>query len=324
MLNPRVSVLMPCYNVEKYVAEAVESILSQTFTDFELILLDDCSVDQTAEIVKRFKDDRIIYHKNDQNLGLVDTLNLGLQLAKGELIARMDSDDISLPERLDNQVKFLDENPDVILCSAGMLLFGAENGVWIRDKNPEDIKITMMFYSPILHASSIFRKKVFLENNLTYKKETFPAEDYDLWSRAVFFGKLVNIPEVLYKYRIHDFQTTRTVETREKATKQVQSNFIKRSLPSANKEDIDYWASKIIPNSSFTKKEILQSKVVISHFIEANKKDTFFDQRRLKFRLKRYYQANVFKFVKENRLLDFCILKELRFLQIVKLIINKP
>ena len=310
---------MPCYNCENYVAEAIESMLNQTFADFELIVLDDCSTDGTAEIAKKYSDERIVYHRNEQNLGLVDTLNLGLTLAKGELIARMDGDDISLPTRLEKQVQFLDENPDVILCSAGMELFGTETAVWIRESNSEDVKITMMLYSPVLHASSIFRKNVFLDNDLIYRKETFPAEDYDLWSRAVFFGHLANIPEVLYKYRIHGIQVTKTVETREKITRQVQINFIKRALPSLSEEDVDFFVNKLVPSNLSTKDEVFRSKTVILHFIEANKKTGFFDQNHLQYRLKRYCQAKVFEFAKRSKTFNFSLLKELRLKQIVKL-----
>ena len=310
---------MPCYNVEKYVAEAIESILNQTFADFELIILDDCSTDKTAEIVKKYSDERIIYHKSEQNLGLVDTLNVGLKLAKGEFIARMDGDDISLPTRLEKQVRFLDENPDIILCSVGMELFGMENTVWIRENNPEDVKITMMLYSPILHASSVFRKKVFLNNNLIYRTEAFPAEDYDLWSRAVFFGKMVNIPEVLYKYRIHGIQVTKINPQKEKKTRQVRQNYIERTLPALNKKDIEFFVNKIASDKLSGKDEIFKAKTVILHFIEANKNSMFFNQNRLEFRLKRYYQNRVFEFIKTNKTLRFKLLKELRLKQILKL-----
>jgi len=310
---------MPCYNVEKYVAEAIESILNQTFADFELIILDDCSTDKTAEIVKKYSDERIIYHKSEQNLGLVDTLNVGLKLAKGEFIARMDGDDISLPTRLEKQVRFLDENPDIILCSVGMELFGMENTVWIRENNPEDVKITMMLYSPILHASSVFRKKVFLNNNLIYRTEAFPAEDYDLWSRAVFFGKMVNIPEVLYKYRIHGIQVTKINPQKEKKTRQVRQNYIERTLPALNKKDIEFFVNKIASDKLSGKDEIFKAKTVILHFIEANKNSMFFNQNRLEFRLKRYYQNRVFEFIKTNKILNFKLLKELRLKQILKL-----
>jgi glycosyltransferase involved in cell wall biosynthesis len=312
---------MPCYNVEKYVAEAVESMLNQTFEDFELIMLDDCSTDKTAEIIKQFDDERIVYYKNEQNLGLVGTLNIGLQLAAGELIARMDGDDISLPSRLERQIRFLDENPDIVLCSGGMELFGTENNVWIRESNPEDVKITMLFYSPVLHASSVFRKQFFLDNHLIYRKEAFPAEDYDLWSRAVFFGKFANIPEVLYKYRIHGVQVTRTVETRDRITRQVQTCFIKSALPSANDEDIEFFVNRIVPGKLTEKEEMFQLKTTMLHFVEANKKDNFFDQNRLEFRLKRYYQSRVFEYVKRNKAFEFRLLKELRLKQFVKLIL---
>jgi glycosyltransferase involved in cell wall biosynthesis len=317
MKQPKISILMPCYNVEKYVAEAVKSMLNQTYGDFELIVLDDCSTDSTAEIVKNFADERIVYHCNEQNLGLVGNLNAGLQLAKGELIARMDGDDISLPQRLEIQVNFLTKNPEIALCSCGMELFGNESGIWVRDFSPEDVKITMLFYSPILHASAMWRKSFFADNGLIYRQEAFPAEDYDLWTQAVFYGKLVNLPDVLYRYRIHGIQVTKTVETREKVTRQVQTNFIKRALPSLNEQDI-YIFINLICNKISNKYELSQLKIVILHFIEANKKSGFFYQKQLKYRLKRYYQNRVFEFLKKHKTFNIKLLKELRIKQIIK------
>jgi glycosyltransferase involved in cell wall biosynthesis len=316
---------MPCFNVEKYVAEAIESILNQTYGNFELLILDDCSTDRTAEIVKGFADKRIVYHKNKTNLGLSENLNVGIRLAKGEYIARMDGDDVSLPQRLETQINYLNTHPEIGLCSTAMELFSNKNETWIRSQNPEEVKITMLFFSPILHASSMWRKMLFMDNDLFYRQETFPAEDYDLWTRAAFYCQMVNLPDVLYRYRIHGIQVTETNPHTAEKVRQVRQNYIKHALPALNNEDIDYFVTEIASgNGNFsTKEDCLNAKNVIVRFIEANKSANFFDHNLLKYRLKRYWQNRVFDSIKTNKTPDVKLLKELRLKQMIKMILKK-
>ena len=144
MNSPLVSILMPCYNNADYIGEAIESILCQSLQDFELIVLDDCSTDNSAEIISSFADERIVYHHNEQNMGLANNLNIGIRMACGKYIARMDGDDISLPDRLKTQIDFLETHPDIALCSCGMEMFGKDNMVWIRQADYEQVKIVRM------------------------------------------------------------------------------------------------------------------------------------------------------------------------------------
>ncbi len=123
---PRITVIMPVYNCELYIKEAIDSILNQTFTDFEFLIIDDASTDKTVSIIKEYKDFRIQLIEKEGNKGISDSLNYGLKVAKGEYIARMDGDDISLPERFVKQVTFLDSNPDVILCGSNFGIIGTE------------------------------------------------------------------------------------------------------------------------------------------------------------------------------------------------------
>ena len=207
MISPAVSILMPVYNTASFLREAMDSILSQSFTDFELIVLNDCSPDNAEEILDTYADPRIVRYKGDKNVGLSNILNVGIGLASGKFIARMDSDDISFPDRLQIQVDFLESHPEIDLVSVGMQLFGAKEEVWIRERNPEKVTIEALFHSPILHASSMWRRESFEENGLLFRQEMVPSEDYDLWTRAMVKGlKFVNLPLVLYKYRIHPSQ----------------------------------------------------------------------------------------------------------------------
>ena len=248
VMAPVVSILMPVYNTAPYLCEAMDSMLSQTFSDFELIVLDDCSPDNAKEILDAYDDPRIVRYKGEVNVGLSNVLNVGIGMARGKYIARMDSDDISLPQRLQVQVDYLDKHPDVDLVSVGMLLFGAKEGTWIREPNPEKVKIEAIFHSPVLHASSVWRKEAFETQGLRFRQEMVPAEDYDLWVRAMLKGlKLVNLPEVLYEYRIHDRQATLQTDKTIAKSREVQMAYLQAALPSLSVKSIEAFPKKLWP-----------------------------------------------------------------------------
>lgn len=206
---PKVTVLMPTYNEEAYVREAVESILQQDYRDLELLVMDDGSSDHTVEIVNSFQDSRIRVMVNDHNLGIAENLNRGLDNIHTEYVARMDGDDISLPQRLSVQIAYMEAHPEIDLCSCGMQLFGEHDAVWVRESDPEKVKVSALFFSPVLHASSLWRRDSFEKKGLRYRQEYVPAEDYDLWTRALMAGlRLTNLPDVLYRYRIRPAQAT--------------------------------------------------------------------------------------------------------------------
>ena len=287
MTTPRVSILMPVYNVASYLREAMDSMLAQTYTDFELIVLDDCSPDNSAEILDTYTDPRIVRYRGEKNVGLSNVLNVGMQLARGEYIARMDSDDLSTPERLAVQVAYLDAHPEIDLCSCGMELFGAKQEVWVRENNPEDVKITALFHSPILHASSMWRREVFERVGLRFLQEMVPAEDYDMWTRAMAAGlRLVNIPEVMYQYRIHPSQATTQTDKTAKKDREVKANYLRMLYPM---EDIS--AVNLLPVQSASDLERIKQSV--AHLLAANKRTPFFEQVRLEKRMWNYYYRNI-------------------------------
>ncbi len=247
-MPPVVSILMPVYKTAPYLREALDSILSQSFGDYELIVLNDCSPDNADEILDTYTDSRIVRYKGEKNVGLSNILNVGIGMAQGKYIARMDSDDLSYPDRLRIQVDYLESHPDIDLVSVGMLLFGAKEEVWVREQNPEKVKINALFHSPILHASSMWRRERFEENGLRFRQEMVPSEDYDLWTRAMVRGlRLANLRQVLYKYRIHPAQaTTRTDLTAEK-DRIVQQNYLRATLPSLSKSNREAFPQKLWP-----------------------------------------------------------------------------
>lgn len=205
--TPFISVLLPVYNCEKYIAEAVQSILNQTYTHFELLIIDDCSTDTTLQICKSFQDERIVLIEKEKNSGITKSLNYGISIAKGKYIARMDGDDISLPERFEKQVAFLEANEDVVLCGTQYQIIGT-NKIRKHPIEHDEIKVKLISGCYIAHPTVMFNKNFFVDNNLNYNPEMEPAEDYDLWSRLVFVGRLANLDEVLLYYRVHTNQTS--------------------------------------------------------------------------------------------------------------------
>lgn len=205
---PKVSVIMPAYNAEKYIGQAIGSILGQTFEDLEFIILNDCSKDKTEEIILSYSDERIVYVKNEKNLGVAGTLNRGLGLAKGEYIARMDADDISLPERLERQAAFLDENPAVAACGSNAVLFG-EGMEEYPTEMPEDdlhIRIRLAISNPFVHPSMMLRAASL--DGLRYDSAFEGREDYRMWMELSQNHAMANLPQCLLRYRIHGGQVT--------------------------------------------------------------------------------------------------------------------
>ena len=267
-MAPFVSVLMPIYKTAPYLREAMDSMLCQTFKDFELIVLDDCSPDNAEEILDAYDDSRIVRYKGENNVGLSNVLNVGIEMARGKYIARMDSDDISLPNRLQIQVDYLEAHSEIDLVSVGMQLFGVKESVWIRERNPEKVKIEALFHSPVLHASSMWRKDSFERHGLRFRQEMVPAEDYDLWTRAMLKGlKLVNLPEVLYEYRIHEAQATVQTDKTAAKSREVQMAYLQEALPSLSDRNREAFPKRLWP------------------VFFANLRDGFFDKKMLAKRL---------------------------------------
>ena len=199
---PRVSVLMSVYNGEPYLALAIESILRQTFTDFEFIIVDDASTDRSAAIAESFTDPRVVVVRNETNLQVSRSMNAAMNLARGEYLARMDCDDLSLPTRLERQVEFLDVRPDVGICGTWVRTMGQTRTVWRYPTDPEQIQAALLFRSVIAHPTVMMRADFLRRYGLRYRDDQFWAEDWDLWQRASFCFPLVNLPEVLLTYRV--------------------------------------------------------------------------------------------------------------------------
>lgn len=198
---------MPVYNTEeKFLREAIESILVQTFGDFEFIIIDDGSTNNVPEILEEYKnkDSRIVILKGEHK-GIPCALNLGLGYAKGDYVARMDSDDLALPYRFEKQINYLEENKDVSLLGAGIEQFPNKKII----KHKKDISyLDLLNKCCIAHPTVMFRRADFEKFNLRYNEECMTSEDYELWSRVVKHLKIENLQEILLKYRHLDHSSS--------------------------------------------------------------------------------------------------------------------
>lgn len=203
---PLVSVLLPVYNAESFLKEAIQSVLNQTFIDFELIILNDGSTDKSKEIINEFKDPRIRYIENETNIRLIRTLNKGIELAQGKYIARMDADDVCMPDRFQKQVNFLEENQEYVMCGTWARIMNDRSELTGRVKRidtNELVRANMLFTTPFLHPTVMIRREALQTEK--YKEEALHCEDLELWIRLANNEqyKFANIPEYLLKYRWH-------------------------------------------------------------------------------------------------------------------------
>ncbi len=207
--SPIITVLMPVFNAGAFVKTSIESVLEQTFGNFELLIIDDGSNDKTEAIVGLFQDERIRFIQNEKNLGVARTLNHGLRLARGKYIARMDADDICYPERLKKQFDFMEENPNIGISGTWVRYFGDQPPVVERcPAGPNLIKAFMLFGNPLFHPSVIMRKEYLERNNLRYDPCYDRSEDFELWLRASESFDLDNIELPLLRFRCHESSIT--------------------------------------------------------------------------------------------------------------------
>lgn len=205
--KPLVSVIMSTYNDEKYIEESIRSILTQTYQNIELIVINDASTDRTKAILENIKDSRVIIINNEMNKKLAANLNVAIGISKGKYIARMDADDISIPERIAMQVEYLENHPEIDVVGAYAERIGAASGIISYPITHDAIKDRLLFDNCMCHPVIMFRT-----STLDYVYDTnFPAgQDYELWSRIIWKKRFANIPKPLLKYRIHENQTRNT------------------------------------------------------------------------------------------------------------------
>ena len=199
--KPLCSVVMSVYNGEEYLKESIDSILQQSYVNFEFIIIDDASTDSSLEIIQSYDEPRIILIQNNKNLFLAASLNKGIRIAKGDYIVRMDADDVSMPERLMKQVSFMELNPQVGISGTCSEIIGYGMGHGNYSQDDQTIKFKLLHECHLLHPTLIIRKELIFDNDLFYNEEFRKNQDYELFLRGIDITEYANLPDVLIEYR---------------------------------------------------------------------------------------------------------------------------
>tara|TARA_S200000501_G_scaffold354802_1_gene375859 strand:- start:176 stop:1162 length:987 start_codon:yes stop_codon:yes gene_type:complete len=215
-LKPKISIILPVFNGAAFIADAINSVLIQTFNDFELIIINDASYDKSKEIILSFKDSRIVYIENITNLGQISSVNQGIKIAKANLVGRIDQDDVFLKEKLELQYEFFKKNKDIAVVGTWAAIINEDNNIKKYMSSPTSnnrMLNTLLNSNPLFHPSVVIRKDILLKMGL-YSAEYEYTEDYYLWCRLVLSGyKIANIPKYLLHYREHHNQSSQENRT---------------------------------------------------------------------------------------------------------------
>lgn len=231
---PKVSIIVSVYGCEKYIGETIESIINQTVTDWELIIIDDNSRDDSAKVIQKYADSdaRIRFIRNYENKGQCANLNHAIELSTGEYIAHTDHDDISASNRLEKQIKYMEDNPSCVLCGCGFDQFVDEKTVEV-DMWPfcglNELRFTLPFVNQIAHSSFFWKRELFIRKGIFYGQWDY-AEDYDFVLRALEIGDVGFVSEKLLKYRVIPNQVTQTIGANviNDETRQIQIDYINK------------------------------------------------------------------------------------------------
>jgi glycosyltransferase involved in cell wall biosynthesis len=316
-LKPLVTVLMPVYNAEKHLDEAIMSIRKQTYDLFEFLIINDGSIDQSEEIIlaHQAEDNRIRYVKNQKNLQLIATLNKGFHLATGEYIARMDADDIALPNRLLRQVETMERNRDVGICGSWINVFGIKDEIIRYPETNEEILAAMFFYNPFSHPSVMLRKSEIERLQLNYNSAYLQAEDYQLWFQCFNKTGLYNIPEVLLHYRVHESQLGFVApQASIESTKRLKMEALNLFGTDFSQEECLEWLKIVHGSPSFTDLTIHLIQKVLNQNRKLNVVSTFYLERKLASAWKNsFLEAKKINMAEFNLLIKESIHKHIHF-----------
>lgn len=280
MQIPEISVIFPVFNAAPFLAESIESILNQTFSDFELIILNDKSTDKSLEIIKKFQaqDNRIIIIDKEQNVGPANLRNEGINVAKGNFIALMDADDISLPTRFEKQIALLKNNPEIGVCGTWFTFFGSKKNKTIKHSIDHDvIKVSFLHSCNIGNPTVMFKKEVL--GDLKFINEYVPVEDYDLWSRLLAKTKFHNIPESLLNYRQHNNNISKTkIDNVNRSVKRVKINQLGELEIHPSDPKIEFYLNAISLKKGLSPDEIIETINASKFLLSQNKKTGYFNQ----------------------------------------------
>lgn len=276
---PKVSVIMPVYNAQKYLKDAIDSILNQTFTDLEFIIINDGSSDKSTEIIESYSDPRIRYFTNKENMGIVATLNRGLELATGKYIARMDSDDISHPDRIQKQYDYMEKHPRLAVLGTNIEFIGARDGSSTAVVNPKWVKASMFFSSALAHPSVMLRGDILKRENYHYDATYEKVEDYELWTRISEKYQLNNLQETLFQYRIHAKQITQNyTDTEENSFRMLKKRELEKLNIEYSNDEFDSFVKYCFHFDELTYEDIYRLNKFCKRAYDANKKIKLYSQ----------------------------------------------
>lgn len=278
--NTIVSVIMPVYNCVAYIEDAVSCVLNQTFTDFELLIIDDASTDGTTTILKKFTDTRIKLILKPVNQGVSSAVNDGFRLAKGKYIARMDGDDVIVKERLEKQVDILDNNPNIYICGSLVQYFGNSNSVVSFKETHEEIITELLLYCSICMGASMFRRKELSSYFFDENKKS--GEDYDFWTKVAWLGEIYNIQEVLLLYRMHDNQASKQHKQQQILDDiEIRLFLFKKIHYDVNRYPDELIVKMLLLNQSITIKDLVLFLRWLQELIISNNSTQIFPQKEL-------------------------------------------
>jgi glycosyltransferase involved in cell wall biosynthesis len=281
--KPLVTVLLPVYNAEAHLAEAIQSILSQTFRDFELLIINDGSTDRSAQVIASFKDERIRLVNNESNHKLIATLNKGFDLARGKYIARMDADDISLPQRLQRQFDFMESHSEVGICGSWFRSFGTHSTVVKYPEKDEDIRVMMLYQIPFSHPTVMLRREVVEKHHIRFLPEFIHAEDYEAWVRLIPLTKFANLPEVLLQYRLHEQSVSASYRgIQEKNTYKIISKVFENAGMRVSDEEIKLFREVAYAGFKAEKEFIERAESILRRLVESNDRTHYLPDAALK------------------------------------------
>jgi len=309
-MKPRITVLMALYNGGEYLKQSVQSILDQTHDNFEFLIINDSSTDNSLETLESFHDNRIKIHNNVSNLGQTRSLNIGLKIASGEYIARMDADDIAFPYWLDRQLKFIEKNPDCAVVSAKAAVIDSANRI-VKTLNSsvssQDIILKSLVASPINHVGSLFQKNVILDHG-GYDESFKIAQDYDLWSRLLREKfQVVSTDEILMAIRVHD-QSISIIEkemtSRPEMSRIMRSNISWLTNMKINEKDIQLFWDLIYNNVLLSHDQFVQANTVLHDVYKSVKPDLGVNRSLINTSRRRIertvYGKRIFAFIENN------------------------
>lgn len=297
----QVTIILPVYNGERYLREAIDSVLAQTFRDFELWVVNDGSTDGSVAIVDSYDDFRVKRIDNLHNMGLVATLNRAFAMAESPYIARMDQDDIWHERKLELQMALLESRPDVGVCGTSIHKFGDIDAVHIFPEESDELKVGLLFYCMMSHPSVVYRRSMLVETGLIYRQDFYPAEDYKMWIDVLQHSNIYNIPQPLVEYRQHGGQICR--ERKEEQIvleKRLHEEQLRQIYPNPTEEELNFHLDRFTTLKPESEEEVKQYLHWARKLCSANQEQGYVKPEVMRMELRRYVQNAVRAYYLDN------------------------